>query len=50
MIYLYELGKGCSNMAIVSYKPLVEVIEAKEGLDTFYSARVMPVFNYLNLI
>ena len=37
-------------MAIVSYKPLVEVIEAEEGLDTFYSARVMPVFNYLNLV
>ena len=50
MIYLHKLGKGCSNTAIVSYKPLVEVIEAEEGLDTFYSMRVMLVFNYLNLI
>ena len=45
-----ELSKGYGNLAIVLYKPLVEVIEAKEGLDPFYCIRVVLVFNYLNLV
>jgi hypothetical protein len=41
VVSLYKLSKGCSNLAIVLYKPLVEVIEAKEGLDPFYYIRVV---------
>ena len=50
IVSLYKLSKGCGNPAIVLYKPLVEVIEAKEGLDPFYYIRVVLVFNYLNLV
>jgi hypothetical protein len=50
IVSLYKLSKGYSDLAIVLYKLLVEVIEAKEGLDPFYYTRVVLVFNYLNLI
>ena len=50
VVSLCKLSKGCGDLAIVLYKPLVEVIEAKEGLDPFYYIRVVLVFNYLNLV
>jgi hypothetical protein len=50
VVSLYKLSKGYSNLAIVLYKPLVEVIEAEEGLDPFYYIKVVLVFNYLNLV
>ena len=31
-------------------KPIVEVIEAKERLDSFYSIRGLLVINYFNLL
>jgi hypothetical protein len=50
IVSLYKLSKGYSNLTIVLYKPLVEVIEAEEGLNPFYYIRVVLVFNYLNFI
>jgi hypothetical protein len=45
-----ELSEGCGDLTIVSYKPPVEVTEAKEGLDPFYRTRVVLVFDHLNLV
>jgi hypothetical protein len=50
VVCLYKLSEWCSNLAIIPYKLLVEVIEAEEGLDPFYYIRVVLVFNHLNLI
>jgi hypothetical protein len=50
VVCLYKLSERYSDPAIILYKPLVEVIEAKEGLDPFYYIRVVLVFNHLNLV
>jgi len=43
------LYKRLSYNPIVINKPIVEVTEAKKGLDAFYSIRGFPVIYYLNL-
>ena len=42
--------KRLSYNSIVMDKPIVEVIEAKERLDSFYSIRGLLVTDYFNLL
>jgi hypothetical protein len=44
------LYKRLSYNSIVMDKPVVEVIKAKKGLDSFYGIRGFLVIDYLNLL
>ena len=45
-----KLYKRLSYNSIVTDKPIIEVIEAKERLDSFYSIRGLLVIDYFNLL
>ena len=44
-----KLYKRLSHNSIVIDKLIIEVIKAKEGLDTFYSIKGLLVITYFNL-